>query len=70
MWQKQLIQVLDDLFRTIRFVYNFMSRSIAQKEKELKDIYFQFNTLINYFSLRFVNYLVLNNRNCRERRSQ
>jgi len=51
MWQKQLIQVLDDLFRTIRFVYNFMSRSIAQKEKELKDIYFQFNTLINYFSL-------------------
>lgn len=70
MWQKQLIQVLDDLFRTIRFVYNFMSRSIAQKEKELKDIYFQFNTLIQYFSLRFVNYLVLNNRNCRERRSQ
>jgi len=50
MWQKQLIQVLDDLFRTIRFVYNFMSRSIAQKEKELKDIYFQFNTLINYAS--------------------
>lgn len=61
-------QVLDDLFRTIRFVYNFMSRSIAQKKKNLK--IFIFDTLLYYFSMRFVNFLDLNNRNCRERRSQ
>lgn len=54
---KELTQVPDDLFRTIRFVYNLMSWSIAQELKDIYKIFISISALFNYFSSLFL-YLI------------